>query len=99
MAKTIILHSQDGPVAKHLRQCGYQVLDSYQAQRQGVQAAAVLLTGYRPDTSLFSTSDCADQSIGCDQQSANQPLTINITGHTPQQVQSVLESRLRHQEW
>lgn len=99
MSKTIILHSIDGPVASHLRQCGYEVIDIHQAQRQGIQAAAILRAGYRPDSAVLGTCDFADRTIGCiDHQDISQPLTINVTGHSPQQVQALLESHLQHQE-
>ena len=100
MAKTIVLHSISSPVACHLQQQGYKVLDYQQAPPPGHHVDALLFASYRPDSAMFTHSECADITVGiCHRSPLGEPLRLNITGQNPKQVLSLLESHLGRHEW
>ena len=100
MAKTIVLNSTSSPVAYHLRQQGYEVLDYQQALPPGRRVDAILYASYRPDSVMFTHSDCADITIGTyHRDPLGNPIRLNITGQNPKQVVSLLEAHLGRHEW
>lgn len=95
MPKTIALHSTDNPVARLLKQNGYKVVD-FNHPLTNIDAA--LHAGYRPDMAdhLSHAAHLPDITLG--RSYDDSPLTINITGKSPNQVLSELAGHLRHKE-
>ena len=99
MRKTILVHSADSPLACHLRHRGYQVKSFHDAHQPGQGTAAVLLTAYRPDSSLFDCRDWADITIGSyhDPHSL-EPMQLNITGIDPETAAFLLQHSISHEK-
>lgn len=97
MPKIIALQAPTGPLAARLRRQGYQVVDLLEAQRQRLPVDAILYTNYQPEivTPYNSGADVADIVLGPPIAGGRQPLYLNITGQTAEQIISVLRQRLR----
>ena len=99
MRKTVLVHSTDTPLAGYLRQRGYQVKSFHDAHQPGRATAAVLLTAYRPSTSIFDPWDCADITVGSyHDPHCLEPIQLNVTGIGPEKTASVLDHCISHEK-
>ena len=99
MRKTVIVNSEDRPLACYLRHHVYEVKSLHDAHQPGRAPAAVLLTAYRPSTSLFDPWDCADITVGSyHDPHCLEPVPLNITGADSEKTAMLLNHCISHEK-
>lgn len=87
MYKTVIVSSPAGTLARHLRTCGYRVVDFDDGLRPGSHATAIITTGHNPDNSRNPWAEHpADINLGGHRLFSSDCPIIQATGLQPEQV-------------